>query len=80
MQGWYLVFDPVFHESQCDYFDEIVEEFLRASAYSLEGLEPARVAEMWEAFLLKTLRGLEAIERQPEGEGCVGETDRSRTQ
>ncbi len=71
MKGWYLVFDPEFHSIQCDYFDELVEEFL--AEFALVGREPDCVAHLWEDYLLTTLECLEAkMERalQPPDEPC----------
>ena len=70
MVKWYMVFDPGFQSSQCDYYDELVEEFLAAVEFALVGHEPDYVAQQWEEYLLTTLRCLEAdmeMRKPPEG-------------
>ena len=73
MVKWYPVFDPGFQSSQCDYYDELVEEFLAAVEFALVGHEPDYVARRWEDYLVTTLRCLEAKmskSRQPRDERC----------
>ncbi len=73
MVTWYMVFDPGFQSSRCDYFDELVEDFLAAFEFALVGREPEYVARCWEDYLVTTLECLEAkIEAglQPPDELC----------